>query len=83
MSTKGIKFKKKPWKAKSMKPEDMKSAYTSMDWEDKMYLLKQSKEKRDRSQYLTLITWLDETPWRHGGCPISAIPEEVYWKDSE
>ena len=50
-----------------MKPEDMKSAYTSMDWEDKMHLLKQSKEKRDRSQYLTLITWLDETPWRHGG----------------
>jgi len=62
-----------------MSIEDMKNHYTQMPWEDKMSLLKSTKEKQDRGQYCTLLTWLDETPLKYGGCPISDIPEEFYW----
>lgn len=67
-------------KAKPMNHEEIKLGYLRLDWEAKVKALRDAKEKQDLGQYLTLITWLDETPTRFGGVPIRHIPDDAYWK---
>ena len=57
---------RKSTKAKPMNPDEIKA-------------LRQAKEKQDLGNYLTLLTWLDETPTRFGGVPIRHIPDEAFW----
>jgi hypothetical protein len=63
-----------------MNHEEIKLGYLRLDWEAKVKALRDAKEKQDLGQYLTLITWLDETPTRFGGVPIRHIPDDAYWK---
>ena len=65
-----------------MNPEEIKLGYLRLDWDSKINALRQAKEKQDLGNYLTLLTWLDETPTRFGGVPIHHIPDEVFWSCS-
>ena len=41
-------------------------------------VLREAKNKENLGEYLTLLTWLDETPVRYGGVPIRNIPDEAF-----
>ncbi len=62
-----------------MTPDDIRLSFTTLSYDDKMDLLKKTKENGQRGNYLTLLTWLDETPPIYGGIPIARIPDEFYW----
>ncbi|MBN37777.1 MAG: hypothetical protein CMI29_04860 [Opitutae bacterium] len=73
---------RKSTKAKPMNPDEIKLGYLRLDWDSKINALRQAKEKQDLGNYLTLLTWLDETPTRFGGVPIHHIPDEAFWSCS-
>ena len=68
--------------AKPMTLEEIKLGYLRLDWESKVNVLREAKNKEDLGEYLTLLTWLDETPVRYGGVPIHNIPDEAVWSCS-
>jgi hypothetical protein len=62
------------------KKEEVKLGYLQLDWCSKLQALREAKDKQNLGKYLTLVTWLDETPTRFGGMPLRYIPDDVYWK---
>jgi len=64
---------------KTLTSEEIKLDFLRLEWQSKLKVLIEAKEKQQLGQYLTLLTWLDETPTRFGGLPLRYIPNEVYW----
>ena len=62
--------------------DDIRLSFTTLSYDDKMDLLKKTKENGQRGNYLTLLTWLDGRPLS-GGIPIARIPDEFYWSLSK
>ena len=62
---------RKSTKAKPMNPDEIKLGYLRLDWDSKSRHYEKPRKARF-GNYLTLLTWLDETPTRFGAFP-SAI----------
>jgi hypothetical protein len=52
---------------KPLTSEEIKLDFLRLEWQSKLKVLSEAKEKQELGQYLTLLTWLDETPTRFGG----------------
>lgn len=59
--------------------DDWKACFLSLECDEKIELLSRTKQSEDLGGYLTLLSWLIESPSEKGGMDIQSIPDRAFW----